>query len=43
MQESEGRKRKEGVGREGRNEVGQLGCASIKEVGKNGGIGPFRR
>ena len=42
-QEGEGRKGKdsEGVGERGRNEVGQLGCTSIKEVGENGGIGPI--
>ena len=34
---SEGQKGKEGVGRERRNEVGQLGCACVKEVGENGG------
>ena len=30
------------MGERGRNEVGQLGCTSIKEVDENGGIGPCR-
>ena len=34
------RKGKEGVGGGERDEVGQLGCVGIKEVGENGGFGP---
>ena len=32
--------RKERLGKGKRNEVGQLGCVGIKEVGENGGVGP---
>ena len=38
-QKGEGRKWKEGVGDVERDEVGQLGCVGIKEVGENGGFG----
>ena len=30
------------LGKGKRNEMGQLGCVGIKEVGENGGIGPCR-
>ena len=37
-QEIEGRKGKEGVFERGRNEVGRMGCVSIKEVGANSAL-----